>query len=86
MREAQVARLARLEEGGVAARVRALLSVVVPVFVRAYRSAEVLALAVENRGYDARACRSCFRTYRFRTSDGLLVLLGVAVLVAAIVA
>lgn len=86
VREAQVARLARLEEGGVTARVRALLPVVVPVFVRAYRSAEVLALAVGNRGYDACACRSCFRTYRFRTSDGLLVLLGVAVLVAAIVA
>jgi energy-coupling factor transport system permease protein len=86
VREAQSVRLARLDEGGLAVRLRALLPVIVPVFVRAYRSAEVLALAVENRGYDASARRSCFRTYRLRPSDGLLVLLGAAVLVAAIVA
>ena len=86
VREAQEVRLARFDEGGPAARLRAYLPVIVPVFVRAYRSSEALALAVQNRGYDPTLPRTRYRAYRFRAADAALVAMGVASLAAAILA
>lgn len=49
--KAQEARGARFAHGGIGARVRALVPVLVPLFVASFRRADELAVAMEARGY-----------------------------------
>jgi energy-coupling factor transport system permease protein len=76
---AQAARGADLSEGGLLKRVRAMLPVLVPLTIGAFRRADELAEAMESRGYRGGEGRTRYRELRFRARDALA--LGAAALV-----
>jgi energy-coupling factor transport system permease protein len=73
---AQTARGARFDEGGPVKRARAWLPVLVPLFVRLFRRADDLAIAMESRCYTGRG-RTRLRELRMRGTDWAVLLLGV---------
>ena len=78
---AQAARGADFSEGGPIRRARALLPVLIPLTVGAFRRADELAEAMESRGYRGGEGRMRYRESRFRARDALA--LAAAVLVVA---
>lgn len=72
-------------EGGVFARAKAFVPVIVPLFASAFARADVLAAAVRNRSFAGKAQRTCIRAYRFGAADVAVVVAGIA-LVAAVIA
>ena len=83
--EAQAARGASFESGGPAARLRAALSVVVPLFAAALRHADAVALALDARCYEGGASRSHFHEMRMRGAN-VAYLVAWFALIAALVA
>jgi energy-coupling factor transport system permease protein len=79
--KAQAARGADFSEGGLVARLRATVPVLVPLTVGAFRRADELAEAMESRGYRGGEGRTRYRELRFRARDALAVA-GAALLVA----
>ena len=77
---AQAARGADFSGGGLLGRVRAMLPVLVPLTVGAFRRADELAEAMESRGYRGGEGRTRYRELRFRARDALA--LAVASLIA----
>jgi energy-coupling factor transport system permease protein len=77
---AQAARGADFETGGLLKRARALVPILVPLTVGAFRRADELAEAMESRGYRGGVGRVRYRELRFRPRDAL------ALLVAALAA
>jgi energy-coupling factor transport system permease protein len=78
---AQAARGADLSAGGPIRRLRAMLPVLVPLTVGAFRRADELAEAMESRGYRGGEGRTRYRELRFRTRDALALV--VAALIVA---
>lgn len=77
--KAQMARGAPLDRGGPFTRARAFTSVLVPLFVRAFRYADELAIAMEARGYRPGASRTRLRQLRPGWADlGAVVVTGAA--------
>ena len=68
---AQAARGADFSEGGPMKRARALLPVLVPLTIGAFRRADELAEAMESRGYRGGEGRTRYRELRFRARDAL---------------
>ncbi len=66
---AQKARGADLESGGVMQRAKALLPILIPLFVSAFRRADELALAMECRCYHGGNGRTKYKIMRARWSD-----------------
>lgn len=85
VREAQEARLADFDSGGVRAKLKALVSTFVPLFVGAMRRSETLALAVCNREFGTAEKRSCYRTYRMCGADWAAVAAGVLLFVSCLI-
>jgi energy-coupling factor transport system permease protein len=82
---AQAARGADFDGGGLVRRARALVPILVPLTVGAFRRADELAEAMESRGYRGGVGRVRFRELRFRARDAIAILLTVlAVGVAAL--
>jgi len=82
---AQKARGADFETGGLMKRAKALLPVLIPLFVSAFRRADELALALDARCYNATPNRTKYKVLRFSWRDAVGA--GVmALLIAAIVA
>jgi energy-coupling factor transport system permease protein len=73
---AQTARGARFSEGGPVARARAWVPVLVPLFVRLFRRADDLAIAMEARCYRGEG-RTRLREPRMRTADWVTLVMGV---------
>lgn len=69
VRDAQVARGASFDEGGLANRVRALSSVLVPVLAGAIRHADNLSRALDARCYEGGRGRTHFHEQRVRAHD-----------------
>jgi energy-coupling factor transport system permease protein len=80
---AQKARGADFETGKLMDRVKALVPILVPLFVSAFRRADELATAMECRCYQGGDGRTKMKLLRFRRFDLLAFLLG-AVLLAAV--
>lgn len=80
---AQTARGARFDEGGPIRRARAWMPVLVPLFVRLFRRADDLAVAMESRCYAGRG-RTRLRVQVMRASDWAA--LAVSVVLAVVVA
>lgn len=80
--KAQRARGADLDTGGLVRRARALVPILVPLFVSAFRRADELALAMEARCYRGGEGRTRMKQLRYRRSDALAA----AVVLAASVA
>lgn len=67
--KAQMARGAEFTRGSVLRRARALVPVLVPLFIGAFRRADALALAMETRGYRGGEYRTRMKELRFCTRD-----------------
>lgn len=82
---AQKARGADFETGRLIDRAKALLPLLVPLFVSAFRRADELAIAMESRCYHGDQGRTRMKQLRWQTRDTLAMLTGCAVLAATIV-
>jgi energy-coupling factor transport system permease protein len=82
--KAQAARGADFSEGGPIRRVLAMLPVLVPLTIGAFRRADELAEAMESRGYRGGEGRTRYRELRFRTQDAVALASAALVLVAGI--
>ena len=80
---AQRARGADFSKGGPVRRARALVPVLVPLFVVSFRRADDLALAMEARCYRSGAPRTRLHPLRARPADACLLGLTAAVIVVA---
>ena len=82
---AQKARGADFESGNILRRAKALVPILVPLFVSAFRRADELATAMESRCYHGGEGRTALHVLRYRTADyialALFVLLTAAVIV-----
>jgi energy-coupling factor transport system permease protein len=82
---AQAARGADFSQGGPVRRARAMLPVLVPLTVGAFRRADELAEAMESRGYRGGEGRTRYRELRFRPRDALALAAAALVVVGGIV-
>jgi energy-coupling factor transport system permease protein len=81
---AQRARGADFRSGSLPQRARALVPVLVPLFVLSFRRADDLALAMEARCYRPGIVRTRLHPLKARPSDGLLLALTAAVIAAGL--
>jgi energy-coupling factor transport system permease protein len=81
---AQTARGARFDSGGLIRRARAWLPVLVPLFVRLFRRADDLAVAMESRCYSGQG-RTRLRELRMRGTDWAVLAAGVAVVALGVI-
>ncbi|HXE72041.1 MAG TPA: energy-coupling factor transporter transmembrane protein EcfT [Candidatus Nitrosotenuis sp.] len=78
--KAQMARGAAIDQGGPLRRARAMVPVLVPLFVSAFRHAEDLAVAMEARCYRGGRGRTRLRQLRMGAADWLALLFWLAAL------
>jgi energy-coupling factor transport system permease protein len=82
---AQTARGARFDEGGPVARARALVPVLVPLFVNLFRRADELAVAMESRCYRGGRGRTRLHEAAMSATDWVVLSCGALAVVAAAV-
>ncbi len=82
--KAQLARGADLESGNIFKRAKAMIPILIPLFVNSFRRADDLALAMESRCYHGGEGRTRLRVLRFAWRD-LWAVLVMSALIAAIV-
>jgi len=76
--KAQTSRGADFENGNPIKRIKALIPILIPLFVSAFRRADELAVAMECRCYNADAPRSSYRRFCFGRYDLYALITGVA--------
>jgi energy-coupling factor transport system permease protein len=81
---AQAARGADFSEGGPIRRARAMLPVLVPLTIGAFRRADELAEAMESRGYRGGEGRTRYRELRFRARDAVALAAAALVVIGGI--
>ncbi|MBO5784351.1 MAG: energy-coupling factor transporter transmembrane protein EcfT [Clostridia bacterium] len=81
---AQKARGSDLETGNLIQRAKALVPILVPLFVSSFRRADELAVAMECRCYRGGAGRTRLRQYRLHRRDAVAAAVSVSVLAAVI--
>jgi len=81
---AQKARGADFETGGIIKRARAVLPLIIPLFVSAFRRADELATAMESRCYHGGEGRTRMKTLKMASRDYLALLWGALALAAVI--
>lgn len=81
---AQKARGADFESGGIIDRAKALVPILVPLFISAFRRADELAVAMECRCYHGGQGRTKLHVLRYQTRD-YLVLAAYALVLAAVI-
>lgn len=82
--KAQASRGVDMEEGKLMEKVKAILSLIVPLFVSAFQRAEDLAYAMEARGYIPNRTRTRYKQLKMQAKDYVLLLGSVAVLLGMI--
>ncbi len=82
--KAQLARGADFESGNILKRAKAMLPILIPLFVNSFRRADELAMAMESRCYHGGEGRTRMRVLRFTWRDFAAVLV-MAALIAAII-
>ena len=82
---AQRARGADFETGSLVRRAKALIPVLVPLFVSSFRRADELAVAMECRCYHGGEGRTRMKQLKWKARDTVALLLGLALLAAVIV-
>lgn len=78
--KAQASRGVDLKNGHFREKVKALVSLIIPLLVSAFQKAEDLAYAMDSRGYDPQGKRTRFRQFRINYKDILFFILGVGLL------
>lgn len=81
---AQKARGADFSSGSIASRAKALIPILVPLFVSAFKRADELAVAMECRCYRGDEGRTRMKVLRFCGSDIVAMILGCAMIAAVI--
>lgn len=79
--KAQASRGVDMEEGKLMEKIRAILSLIVPLFVSAFQRAEDLAYAMEARGYIPNRPRTRYKQLKMHKRDYLLLMLSVMIIV-----
>ncbi|MBE6990953.1 MAG: energy-coupling factor transporter transmembrane protein EcfT [Ruminococcaceae bacterium] len=82
---AQKARGADFESGNIMQRAKALIPILVPLFISSFRRADELAVAMECRCYHGGEGRTRMRILKFSANDWIALGIGVALLVTVIV-
>ena len=82
--KAQQARGADFESGNLIRRAKALIPILIPLFISSFRIAQDLALAMEARCYHGGSGRTRMNQIRFHRGDGVAALLVIAFLAAII--
>ena len=77
--KAQASRGVDFNKGRLAKRFKAIISLIIPLFVSAIQRSEELSDAMEARGYDPRAKRTRYRTLSFSWRDIVALLFGLTV-------
>jgi energy-coupling factor transport system permease protein len=72
--KAQISRGADFETGGLIKRAKAMIPIIVPLFVSAFRRADELAMAMESRCYHGGEGRTRMKQLRFTLADGAAAL------------
>jgi energy-coupling factor transport system permease protein len=80
--KAQASRGVDFQEGKLSEKIRAIVSLIVPLFISAFQRSDELANAMEARGYDPSKKRTRYRLLKWKMRDTLslvfiLVLFGV---------
>lgn len=83
IRKAQMARGADFESGNIVSRAKAMVPVLVPLFVSAFRRADELAMAMESRCYHGGEGRTRMHEAQLHPADGVAVLV-TALFIAAV--
>lgn len=81
---AQASRGVDFEHGKIKEKIKAILSLIVPLFISAFQRSEELANAMEARGYNPRAKRTRYRNLHWSMGDTLSLFL-VVVLTAGVI-
>jgi energy-coupling factor transport system permease protein len=82
---AQKARGADFESGNLLRRAKALIPILVPLFISAFRRADELAVAMESRCYQGGKGRTRMKQLRMQRRDFIALLVGLALLICVIV-
>jgi energy-coupling factor transport system permease protein len=82
--KAQAARGADYDDGGLIRRARAMIPVLVPLTIGAFRRADELAEAMESRGYQGGDGRTRYRELRYRGRDTVALTVVALILTAGI--
>lgn len=77
--KAQASRGVDFNRGGLVKRFKAVISLIIPLFVSAIQRSEELSDAMEARGYDPRAKRSRYRRLMFSWRDAIALVIGGAI-------
>ena len=83
--KAQMSRGADFESGSPVKRVQAMIPILIPLFVGAFRRADELAVAMECRCYNCDAERTSYRRYSFGKYDMAALLCAAALCIALII-
>ena len=81
---AQKARGADFETGGLIKRAKAILPIIIPLFVSAFRRADELAIAMESRCYHGGEGRTRMKTLKTALRDYVALLCGAAVIASVV--
>lgn len=73
--KAQSSRGVDFKHGKISNRIRALVSLIIPLFISAFQRSEELADAMEARGYDPKQKRTRYRLLKWHISDFFILLL-----------
>ena len=82
---AQTARGADFSSGNIIKRAKALIPILIPLFVSAFRRADELAVAMESRCYHGGEGRTRMKQLKMKAADWIALLLGLAFLAAVII-
>lgn len=82
--KAQMARGADFESGNIIQRAKAMIPIMVPLFISAFRRAEELAMAMEARCYRGGVGRTRLNRLKYKKNDGITFVMGAAFLVVCI--
>ena len=82
--KAQASRGVDMEEGSLMEKVKAILSLIVPLFVSAFQRAEDLAYAMEARGYIHNRMRTRYKQLKMEGRDYVLLIASVLVFTAMV--
>ena len=83
--KAQSSRGVDFKHGKISSRFKAIISLIIPLFISAFQRSEELADAMEARGYDPKQKRTRYRKLSFHFSDIFVFLLCAGVMAGTIV-
>lgn len=83
--KAQTSRGVDFKHGKISSRFKAIISLIIPLFIASFQRAEELADSMEARGYDPKAKRTTYHKLRFSVNDLFVFILCGAFMAATIV-